>query len=238
MNWKSLILVLLLLSQTLGFLTPVSRRVADHGVPLWTVCDQNHSPNNDYDSGSPFCLVYDALLSDLTTETLSGVVVNAQANPAYDPAPASFIRVVGIPRTPSPGKAELVAAKSGESLLPGEGAVGVYNDLIAAGSKGENLTPHHIPSANHMAGQGVSSGQGISIMMEQPVPGVGGRHRATFTYGTSADVGMTSRDALAAGIRDARSIYMQDGLYSPYVRQQLQEVIRQNKTLYPSIFAK
>jgi hypothetical protein len=132
------------------------------------------------------------------------------------------------------------AAKNapGKSLLPGEGAVGTYDDLIAAGRKGDKLTPHHIPSANHMAGQEVSHGKGVSIMIEQPVPGVGGRHRSTFTYGTTADIGMTSRDALAAGIREARRIYMQDGLYSPHIRGQLQDVIRQNKVLYPTVFAK
>ena len=123
-------------------------------------------------------------------------------------------------------------------LLSGEGAVGIYDDLIALGSKGDNLTPHHIPSAKHMASQGVSRGDGVSIMMEQPFPGVGGRHRRTFNYGTSADVGMASRDALAAGIRDVRGIYMQDDLYTPYIRQQLQEMIRQNKNLYPSVFSK
>lgn len=79
-----------------------------------------------------------------------------------------------------------------------------------------------------MEGQGVSRGEGVSITMEHPVPGVGGRHRATFTFGTTADFDMDSRDALAAGIRDARNIYMQDGLYTPYIRQQLREVIPQS----------
>ena len=86
--------------------------------------------------------------------------------------------------------------------------------------------------------QGVARGNGVSIMMEQPVPGVGGRHRLTFNYGTSAGVGMTARAALAAGIRDVRTIYMHDELYTPYIRQQLQEVIRQNQSLYPSVFSK
>jgi RHS repeat-associated protein len=140
--------------------------------------------------------------------------------------------------TSSPASAGGASGSTGKTLLPGEGEVGKYNDLIAGGSKGDNITPHHIPSAKHMAGKGVAHGDGISINMEQPVPGVGGRHRLTFTCGTSADAGMTSRNALAAGIRDARSIYMLDDLYTPYIRQQLQEVIRQNKNLYPSIFSK
>lgn len=74
--------------------------------------------------------------------------------------------------------------------------------------------------------------------MEQPYPGVGGRHRETFTYGTAADVTMSSRDALAAGVLDARAIYKRDGLYDSYIRQQLRDVILQNKQSFPSIFKK
>lgn len=127
---------------------------------------------------------------------------------------------------------------SGPRLLPTEGNVGTYRDLIAAGSKGDNITPNHIPSANRMAREGISRGDGISINMEQPVPGVGGRHRATFTYGTSADINMTPRDALAAGVWDARGIYMNDGLYTPQIRSSLQELILLNKTRHPTVFVK
>lgn len=74
--------------------------------------------------------------------------------------------------------------------------------------------------------------------MEQPYPGVGGRHRETFTYGAAADVTMSSRDALAAGVWDARAIYKRDGLYDSYIRQQLRDVILQNKQSFPSIFKK
>ena len=52
---------------------------------------------------------------------------------------------------------------NGKSLLPGEGAVDTYDDLIAAGAKGDNITPHHIPSANHMKQHGVSKGDGVSM---------------------------------------------------------------------------
>ena len=116
--------------------------------------------------------------------------------------------------------------------------VGTYDDLIAAGVKGDNITPHHIPSANRMALEGVSKGDGIAINMEQPFPGVGGRHRATFTYGTKADINMTARDALAAGVWDARQIYRADGLYTPQIRSSLQDLIRMNKANHPTIFVK
>lgn len=126
----------------------------------------------------------------------------------------------------------------GKKLLPTEGNVGTYDELIAAGSKGDNITPHHIPSANRMAQSGVGKGDGIAINMEQPFPGEGGRHRATFTYGTKADMGMSPRDALAAGVWDARRIYMQDGLYGPEIRSSLQDLIKQNKATFPNIFGK
>lgn len=47
---------------------------------------------------------------------------------------------------------------------------------------------------------------------------------------------MISRDALAAGVWDARRVYQQDGLYGIVIRQQLQELIRQNKSMYPDLF--
>lgn len=126
----------------------------------------------------------------------------------------------------------------GTPLLSGEGAVGTYDVLIKAGTKGDNITPHHIPSANHMAQHGISKGQGIAINMEQPFPGTGGRHRATFTYGTQADVSLTPRQALGQGIWDARRIYQQDGLYGPEIRSALQDVIRQNRAANPGLFDK
>lgn len=58
------------------------------------------------------------------------------------------------------------------------------------------------------------------------------------TLGTQTDVNMTSRDALAAGVRDARRIYLKDLLYSPQMRQQLQEFICESNTNQPSIFRK
>ena len=120
---------------------------------------------------------------------------------------------------------------------PAEGNVGAFDDLISAGSKGDNITPHHVPSANLMGEQGVARGKAISINMEQPSPGAGGRHRATFTYGTQADAAMTPRDALAAGVRDLRKIYQKDGFYES-MRKQMAELIKKNREEFPDIFNK
>jgi hypothetical protein len=127
---------------------------------------------------------------------------------------------------------------AGKSLLPSEGAVGTYDDLIAAGTKGDNITPYHIPSANHMAQHSVSKGDGIAINMDQPFPGSGGRHRATFTYGNQADLNLTPRQALGQGVWDARRIYQQDGLYGPGIRSSLQDVIHKNRAANPGLFKK
>jgi uncharacterized Zn-binding protein involved in type VI secretion len=126
-----------------------------------------------------------------------------------------------------------------KTLLPGEGNVGTYRDLSRAGSRGDNLTPHHMPSDGYMQGRGVpgyTRDRGISMNMEQPR--VGGRHRQTSTYGRPPDLTLTPRQALARDIRDARRIYQQDGLYTPEIRRALQDVIQRNKDSWGTIFDK
>lgn len=126
-------------------------------------------------------------------------------------------------------------------LLPGEGKVGTYRDLVKAGRPGDNLTPHHMPSDGFMKQQGVSRSDGISMNVEQPHPGKGGRHRKTRSYGkTTKDCcgSETPREALARDIKDMRQIYQNEGVYTPEIRGSLQEVIRRNKTQFPGIFRK
>ncbi|MBA9066283.1 hypothetical protein GGQ91_005714 [Methylobacterium fujisawaense] len=125
---------------------------------------------------------------------------------------------------------------SSVGLLPGELSVGKFNELPQV--RGDNLTPHHIPSANRMMKENISRRDGISIMVEQPSPGQGGRHRKTKTYGSRHDEGMSPRDALADGIKDLKEIYKQDNLYGSEVRSALQRVIRENKNHYPAVFNK
>ncbi|WP_085990923.1 hypothetical protein [Oceanobacillus senegalensis] len=71
-------------------------------------------------------------------------------------------------------KVEDVASKS-NPLLPGERKVGTYEELIDAGTRGDNITPHHIPSAKYIKTKAdVHKNDGVSMNMEQPHPG--GRH--------------------------------------------------------------
>ncbi|WP_208608559.1 hypothetical protein [Myroides odoratimimus] len=87
--------------------------------------------------------------------------------------------------------------------------------------------------------------EGISMNMEQPHPGTGGRHRQTSTYNNNmtksekeAYYNLPPRDALAKDIKNARKIYMEQGLYNENIRNGLQETIRQNKEKYTKYFLK
>jgi len=122
------------------------------------------------------------------------------------------------------------------ALLPREGMVGTFADLTDIRQIGDNLTPHHMPPAAYMQAQGISRGEGIAMFMEQPNPGTGGRHRMTASYGTRPDLTLAPRDALAQSVWDVRQIYMNQGLYTPEIRQSLQQVIEQNLNSFPSLY--
>lgn len=121
------------------------------------------------------------------------------------------------------------------SLLPGEGDIGTYRDLLDAWEVGDNITPHHMPSAEYISQYGVSKKDGLCMNMEMPSPGTGGRHRLTDTYGrnmTDAEkayyYSLSPRDALAYDIKNVRKIYQSQGLYTQ-IRPQLQRYIGELK---------
>ena len=131
-----------------------------------------------------------------------------------------------------------------ERLLPGEGDIGTYKDLVKAGKRGDNLTPHHMPSAEYMLKKGVKYSDGLCMNMEMPVPGSGGRHRLTNTYGGNMTkvekefyYSLTPREALAYDINDVRIIYQSDGLYNE-IRPQLIQYIKTYKSINPELFEK
>lgn len=123
-------------------------------------------------------------------------------------------------------------------LLPGEGAVGTYGDLLKQGRRGDNLTPHHIPANAFMTAKvpEYSRNKGIAIMMEHISPGKGGRHRQTLSYGKSPNLNLNPRQTLAREIWDIRAIYHRDNLYIASIRNSLQQVIQQNKLAWPDTF--
>jgi hypothetical protein len=119
--------------------------------------------------------------------------------------------------------------------------VGTFKDLSKLRVKGDDITPHHIPSHAFIKQHGVSRNEGISIHMEQP--DTGGRHRKTKTYGSNmtdaerqAYYNLTPKQALECDIADARRIYDQQGLLTSHVEAALQEVIRQNKAAFPHLY--
>ena len=146
-------------------------------------------------------------------------------------------------------KAGYAAIKTGgkttggnQKLLPTEGNIDTYNKLVKAGKRGDNITPHHAPSAEYMKQVGVSKGDGLSINMEQPT--VGGRHRMTDTYGrnmTNAEkanyYSLSPRDALAYDLKNLRNIYKNAGLYTEMLSQ-LRQYARQYIDYMPNIFGK
>ncbi|MEF7556701.1 hypothetical protein [Bacillus thuringiensis] len=132
---------------------------------------------------------------------------------------------------------------TGKALLTNEGKVGTYKQLVKQGTAFDNITPHHMPSAEKMKQAGIKRNDGVSMNMEQPHPETGGRHRETYTYGLSgkkskAYLNLSFRDALAHDILDARRIYIKDGLHTAEIREGLREVIKRNKELYPHLFDK
>lgn len=118
--------------------------------------------------------------------------------------------------------------------------MGKYRELLKRGRRGDNLTPHHVPSNAYMMAKvsGYTRDDGIAIMMDHPVPGAGGRHRQTSSYGESPDLNLQPRDVLAKEIRDLRSIYQSQGLYLIKIRQGLQQIIQMNRSLWVGIFDK
>jgi hypothetical protein len=85
---------------------------------------------------------------------------------------------------------------------------------------------------------GYTREMGIAIMMEHPLPGKGGRHRQTISYGQSPNLSLLPREALAREISDARVIYRRQGLYTPQIRRSLQQVIQLNKLAWLGVFEK
>ena len=123
-----------------------------------------------------------------------------------------------------------------------EGDFGTYDDLLKQGRKGDNITPHHAPSAEYMKRKGVSRGESAAFNMEQPK--TGGRHRKTKTYGrnmTNAEkayyYSLSPRDALAYDLWDMRNIYIQEGLYDQ-MRPKLIAYSKYVQDLFPELFTK
>jgi filamentous hemagglutinin len=125
-------------------------------------------------------------------------------------------------------------------LLAGEGTVGRYRELLKLGRRGDNLTPHHVPSNAYMAAKvsGYTRNMGVAIMMEHPIPGAGGRHRQTLSYGQSPDLSLLPRQVLAKEIQDLRSLYQREGVYTETIRRGLRAITQLNQLAWTGVFEK
>ncbi|WP_156175992.1 type VI secretion system tube protein TssD [Hymenobacter terrenus] len=126
-------------------------------------------------------------------------------------------------------------------LLPGEGEVGTYKELLDAGSRGDNITPHHVPSDAYIKQHGVAKNDGVCINMEQPQNG--GRHRRTKTFGRNmtdaereAYYKLPPKEALDYDIQNVREIFREEGKLDTKMEKKLQEVLNQNKTKFPKLY--
>lgn len=86
--------------------------------------------------------------------------------------------------------------------------------------------------------QDYTTNQGIAIMMEHLVPGKGGRHRQTLSYGKPPNLNLSPRETLAREIWDIMNIYYEQNLYNSTIRKSLQRLIELNQSTWSTIFNK
>ena len=122
-------------------------------------------------------------------------------------------------------------------LLQGEGKVGTFRELGQNLPKGSNLSRHHMPNDQYMKSHGVKRSDGVSMNVEQPVPGIGGRHREIHKELIKQDLTLAPRDALAESVARAKEVYRADVVFSE-IRPSLLDVIEKNKIQFPELFQK
>ncbi|OAB45513.1 hypothetical protein PGLA_04485 [Paenibacillus glacialis] len=124
--------------------------------------------------------------------------------------------------------------QTSDELLPNELNHGKFGELPEV--KGDNITGHHMPSNKYMKeNYDIDMDESYAINLEHPFPGVGGRHRRTFTNGMGSKnrpedynlyMSLNSRDALAFDMNDLRRILKEDGLYNKETKEKLKEYIK------------
>jgi len=113
------------------------------------------------------------------------------------------------------------------------GDVGSYKDMLAAGTPGDGLTPHHMPQASLADHFGYTRATGGTVVMDQAT------HELTFNYGGRAngvkrfviENGLSFRDALAQSIRDYRSLV-------PDSNGSMRQLLQYWRDTYPALMKK
>lgn len=133
-------------------------------------------------------------------------------------------------------------AQTSDALLKKELEFAPYGELEKIPF--DNLTGHHMPSNYYMKEKfNIDIDDSLAFNLEQLTPGVGGRHRRTFTYGfkdrgKELYLNLMPRDALAFDIDDIWRILKEDGLYNSESRKALSEYINYYKKMAPGVFKK
>lgn len=83
---------------------------------------------------------------------------------------------------------------------------------------------------------GYTRDMGIAIMMEHLVPGAGGRHRHTRSYGQTPDLSLLPRQVFAREIQDLRSLYQREDVYTEIIKQGLRAIIQLNQSTWTGVF--
>jgi RHS repeat-associated protein len=123
----------------------------------------------------------------------------------------------------SPG----IAAEAIRVPAPGEPLyVGTYSTSRAGNIRSglnQSYTPHHVIQD---AASPVTHGTGVTINIPKPL------HTSTTSFRSPLDRGLSSRQLLARDVWELRQPLKAHGFDPKLVRQQLQEVIKQNKARY------
>ncbi|MBS2032946.1 MAG: hypothetical protein JST54_34055, partial [Deltaproteobacteria bacterium] len=132
-------------------------------------------------------------------------------------------------------KPKPIKPTTSNQLLPTELDMGRFGDIPQV--PGDNITPHHMPSAEYMKQKaGIDPQQSLAMNVE--APRVGGRHARTESFARKPFLDETFRDALARDVAEQRRLYRQDGLYTPVVRDALQKYISKSIETFPELFGK
>jgi hypothetical protein len=75
-------------------------------------------------------------------------------------------------------------------------------------------------------------------MMEHPIPGAGGCHRQTLSYGQTPDLNLKPRQVLAREIQDLRSLYQRQSVYTEGIRWSLRSLVYLNQAAWVCVFEK
>ena len=106
-------IMLWLLSQTLGFALPARPCVAGQDLPRRVAWEQNQGGHHGYDTGYQSCVIYDAELPSVTTEDSIDLASAMPNSVGYDSYLVSTIRIAGAPRAPPVEDFGFLAVKGG-----------------------------------------------------------------------------------------------------------------------------